>query len=459
MPGTAGARLATTPPSAALADPNLSPVERVLLLQRSAGNAAVAALLGAGPPGGADPRRPPKPTAPLAAEAKPAPATPAAAVQRLIGFELETGVPVTAKYHEKGNHSVKYWKDPGLLKYKVLGNSLLMADHLPGHTRTASERFDEMPIVEVVTEAVSETMTSANFRAKAKTWVDLAVDIRDRGKASPPAKTLRPLAATSKKYTHLGLPSVQDWEPWDRVALQSTIGLRLDQVGALLDIVKVPDQNDTFRMKGRRQAADEGSANGAALAAQVAAQFTARAPVPPTAQELADIRGFLQLTSQYLAAGPLFTTGYLKNRLPMFYKSRMSDLRNLLAQPNTFAHHLFTDNTARMWLKLKLLAQNKRDGGQKVFPGSATAPTCDAWLDAILGGTGDPLFNAAKNPWSKHLGPEAVGGQTAAVVELRNLADNMPEVGSLTLADPDGVVDFLVAVFGANQQWQGLPIT
>jgi hypothetical protein len=66
----------------------------------------------------------------------------------------------------------------------------------------------------------------------------------------------------------------------------------------------------------------------------------------------------------------------------------------------------------------------------------------------VLAGTGDELFQRAKNDWSKPINPESIGGKVARVVELRHIYEFLSDATTgVDLTRLEAAVDRLVALF------------
>lgn len=369
-----------------------------------------------------------------------------ALLQRRIGFEIETAIPYT--YSTDDYH----FYDPGHdFETTVFGASALKADHIPGHDKTELEVFEDWPIVEFVSESLDQKVTT--FKTQAKSWLTLLGELRAKAQKTPPVYRLSKTVKGADDNAYIGFPGKQRVDSLDRISVQSTIGLRLDRVSEFVDAwLAAMDPHAGAYSKSRALAATEATTDIDAVLNALPAQY---APTSDAERaELPAIRGLLLLVAQYLEAGRTIKSGYGKNRPFTFPKSELSDVRNALAQPGTFALRLF-GKYPRQWLTIRLLAEARRDTGEGVL--GAGTPACWDWVEEVLSGTDDKLFKAIKNRWSTKLGPETVGGATAAVAELRWLREIMPEAENLSLADPDKVVDFLQAIFTANQAWQDLP--
>ena len=98
-----------------------------------------------------------------------------------------------------------------------------------------------------------------------------------------------------------------------------------------------------------------------------------------------------------------------------FYKSKLSDVFTGL-------------NTAEVkTYKDALLHVNRVAASAKIAGGSIVAAD---WLDEVLGGTQDRVFEGLKNPYSNALGPERIGPhaheKTAVVMEKRKGGPPLP---------------------------------
>jgi hypothetical protein len=124
--------------------------------------------------------------------------------------------------------------------------------------------------------------------------------------------------------------------------------------------------------------------------------------------------GLLALLISYLLLGKFIkkhpTNNLLKNHLgPLYYKSRLSNVRNTF----TGASDWYLKDKASLLAIIKwVLVASTRPGETKqrvvtAFPGSG--PTVLEYVAAVLKGTGDPLFEASKNPYSDEIAPYPVG--------------------------------------------------
>ncbi len=158
--------------------------------------------------------------------------------------------------------------------------------------------------------------------------------------------------------------------------------------------------------------------------------------IPKIRAELPPLMGYFSLIANYLLLGKYIKkhpeNNLRKNHLGLlFYKSRLSTLRKSLP---AFSKWLLSDDDLRFsasdWL-LKMSGREEEDFDdvqQKAFPAtnSLTDITVFEWLDGILTGTEDKLFDNSKNAYSDEIAPYNVGKtdeQTIGVVlESRKVA-------------------------------------
>lgn len=135
--------------------------------------------------------------------------------------------------------------------------------------------------------------------------------------------------------------------------------------------------------------------------------------IAATNVELPPLLGLLSLLVNQLVIGRFMpkhpTNALLKNHLGLlFYKSKLSNARNALTGG---ARWYLDDPGSRAAIKTWVLARGLRTGAEdesvvKLIPGS---PKVGDWVDAVLAGTGDPLYDAAANPYSSEIAPYEVG--------------------------------------------------
>jgi hypothetical protein len=424
------------------------------------------------------------------------PATPV--VQRKVGFEIETGIPITKRTFDDEDY---VYTDPtadnGDFKIDTDRQGKIHVDHVPGHITNKQEQFDEdWPIIEFVSEPQDETRPADEFEATATSWLDLLKQLRDKIEPTPlklqgrykspkvtPARTvpLKPVVQSSPGDIHIGFitdgNNVIDPAAGgvNRVSVQMTIGARLDRLQELNKTIQV--------------AKIGGSMAGPAFAFDVEAPTVAAklmeflegeigAPKKPgrmagdkkKAEVLArpvELQGFLQLLCNYLIAGRKYTKGLTKDRTFVFYKSQLSDVATQLIASNEYAARVLNNDQVAERLKQKILELTKRGPDEHVFfpeeVNKNTMPKCEEWLDEVFSRKQDRVLLDAKNPWSKVINPEAVEGRMAPVLELRSPSWLDPVASQAKAAfnlrtDPNAVVAHLKALYLLQQQWQGIKV-
>lgn len=393
-------------------------------------------------------------------------------IQRKIGFELETGIPITIECRDD-----KY-RDPNVLtdgwKQPVPGGHNLMADHSPGHVRQDPGDFDQWPIVEFVSKPVSDTQDPDDFDAQATKWVNLLGRIRNLMNGTPPPKQLSDVVSAATPAKSIGYVDNQT-KTGDRgpnsVSVQYTFGAQLAKMNQVfLSLSKVADNTGGGKSIWEKAAALKTASDNVE---RMVPALTKKFPTYSTklfegkasktakkqqgATELADVRGYLEMVSAYLVAGSTVSSrGYVKNRVGIFFKSKLSTVRNKLVAENPYAATLFTVPGNRTWVKAKLMAVNNRAAGEDLFEGM-NDPTVSAWIDEVFGGTDDRVFEAARNPWSTEIQPGKVKGKRAAVMEMRTPGTVFSANAAFDLnADRPAIVAYLRRLFEANQAAQGL---
>jgi hypothetical protein len=173
-------------------------------------------------------------------------------------------------------------------------------------------------------------------------------------------------------------------------------------------------------------------------------------------QALKEVRGFFSLLAQYLISGGKAKTYYLKNHTMLFYKSKMNNVRNDLIVANPYAAALLAP-LSRDIVKAQLLTDTKRTGSDPLFMGNHASDISAAdWLDEVLSGRDDSLFEEAKNDWGTDIAPGKVKGNLAAVLEHRDLVKEIKPDASMNLTKPDLIVEYLVQVFKRNKKMQDI---
>ncbi|MCU0541064.1 MAG: DUF4157 domain-containing protein [Oscillatoriaceae cyanobacterium Prado104] len=387
-------------------------------------------------------------------------------IQRKIGFEIETGIPITREKNPgKYVDPNKAFDATHVLEIPVLGGSKLTPDHIPGHTKDAIENFNKWPIIEFVSAPIDETQSVRTFKRIANTWLDLLVNLRSKVSDTPPPKLLSSYVGSAPGDIFVGYVGEQRMtdEQLDRVAIQATIGARLDRLAQPMTAVSTVTAGPQF-IWDRAAAAGEATTNASILIDRVKVRIP-----PPTLnifnlvgkskqrQQIDELRGFLMLINNYLVAGKNVKTGYLKNRTAWFYKSKLSDVCNNLVASNSYANTVLR-GTQAAWVKTQILNVNVRSTIDDVFdPPPGVDLSCQTWLDEVFAGTDDRVFENAKNPWSTDIAPDRVKGRLAAVMEMRSPGVTFAPSKMFELStDRDDIVEYLAVLYRAQRGWQDI---
>ena len=281
--------------------------------------------------------------------AGPAPAAAGDAVQRRIGFEIETGIPITEQIPNPdpvtagATPLLHIDAHPQTMAQNVRrGSMVISADHYGAHAQTTAEPFDQWSIIEAVTDPINDSMSINQFDAVATAWLSRLIAIKQDAQATPPAHLLQ-----GSYYT--GLPSAQGYGAWDRIAPQVTVGVPLDQAGKLIS-------SFNFRGGPAREYNATQLANAApGKAMKVMQDLLAAVPPGGVHQDgVNELRGLVTLMMNYLTAGnddQIAKVVYMKNRPSnVFYKSKLSDVRNNLLN-FTYANQVLGHAPARSALR------------------------------------------------------------------------------------------------------------
>ncbi|MBN9391523.1 MAG: hypothetical protein J0I20_26055 [Chloroflexi bacterium] len=436
---------------------SVTPAE-VLQLQRTLGNRAVTGLLkNTGTGDKADRAGPASPTS---SQAKKEPlwgGKAPAVIQRRIGFEIETGIPVIRKEHLVNNFEPM---SNNALESKVPGGKL-MVDHLPGHPATAEENFNEWNIIEFVTDPLNDKMKNAAFRATIQPWLQNLVDIRNHAQAGFGHFELAPhVGPPLSNRTFLGIrpggPGSGGYNHWNRVAPQATMGVKLSNVGAIFNEAKAGGFEGHVRHDRVSEGAHEAEPAATAILNQITTQF------PPGVGKSTgkdNLKGLLTLICNYLLTGEALRGkgGYLKNQSLFMYKSKLSSVRNDIISQAYPEKILGRYGPRRITVRNLIMAQTNRAAGEDVMDGAeypeGTPVDVQDWLDEVLDGTDDKMFMAMKNPWSNELGPENVSKKKGAIMEMRDISAYDTGGLNLSLNNIGEVVDYLTRVYALNRRW------
>jgi hypothetical protein len=440
-------------PDSTLPAPEISPAvpnvqQGFAFMQRTMGNQALQRMLAGSPTAPA--RKPPairQRTTGSAAQRE--------RIQRLIGFEIETRIP--------------WMKDDslGVGGFEDLDYNEIEVDAGTGDgSYFGVDKIPNFSIMELVTEATDDTAKPKTFRTLAQKWVNELISLRDAADASPPPNKLDTHLGAAPNDLSFGFEVNGDKAMKNTVAVQMTHGLKLNQVESYFANMKLPMWTKNIDPQ-KEQAMNQTPGAVNAFMQWLEAQYDPKDSISKKSKRkeaVADLRGFFALVLQYMIVGDKNLQAYLKNKSTLFYKSKLSDVRNLMGEKNPYVQDIFASHTSIANMKAQLLVITGRAGGESVFKGDPaksgtpqgtdSAVTIDQWLDAVLTGADDPLFEEAKNQWGEDIKPGKVDGDVAAIVEHRDLAAEVQNPPDLT--QPTKLVDYLVALYTNNQEAQDL---
>jgi hypothetical protein len=375
-------------------------------------------------------------------------------IQRRVGFEIETGIPLTKRV-KKGTRKPSSYSYEDLtpssigddLKYPSK-NVKLVADHIddPPHIKTQKEDFDEWPIIELVTDPIDDNMSLAEFKNKARQWIDLLKQIKQKAQRSPPARELK----KDPNY-YVGLPSdpPKPYNQWDRIAPQMTAGIPLNRIGNLLTLFELSGTRSQYR-------AIELSAMAPKKATLVTQDLLQQYP-STDGSGIQALKGLLTMMCNYLLIGKdvtVATIRYFKNRpATIFPKTKLSTIQqNIIKHP--YPRDILLTPAKRARLKTLLLNATNRKSLNRLFiagqdlkgPTSKSTVTVGGWIDEVLTGADDHIFDEMKNPWSREITPDAVD---EVVIEYRRLGNFIQVTQALKLED-DSLLNYMWKVYAAN---------
>jgi hypothetical protein len=133
-------------------------------------------------------------------------------------------------------------------------------------------------------------------------------------------------------------------------------------------------------------------------------------------EDMQNMRGLFSLIAYYLRMGRISidenVTGLLKKKVGVFFfKVKLSTVSRLLAGRSKGLETLLTSDETREVIIDKLLHLTGRKREEAVLSGAKTGPatlTCELWLEEVLAGTRDRLFEEAVNPGATELSPGMV---------------------------------------------------
>ena len=430
----------------AQADPSSLEADELVRLQSVMGNRALSQLMsssGGSAQGQPIAQRRTKPLPQISA-GRLHPPTVDRMIQRLIGFEIETRIPV---WKEIDDTTVEQYS------YNEVNAALDSGDG----SKLSTDKTDKNSIIELVTAPVSDTQSVKDFTRTARSWINVLAILRNDAITSPPVDQLKNVVGTAPDETLYGfLKDTDNKEAANNVAVQATHGLRLDMVERYLKKMDMPGKIKVSHWKKEEAIQDTNPTMDTFMDA-LTAHVDPKTIIKNRSKRnkaLAETRGFFSLMAQYMIAGTKdIPVDYLKNQTSLFYKSKLSDVRTSLILSNAYAAHILSD-THRAWVKTKLMQVTGRASGDSVLKGSNAK--VGAWIDAIFDGSDDIVFMEAKNDWGTDIKPGKVDGGLAAVLEHRDLLTEFPAPENMKLSHPDVLVKYLVTVFKANKKMQKL---
>jgi hypothetical protein len=365
-------------------------------------------------------------------------------IQRLIGFEIETRIPV---WKEVDDDTVEQYS------YNEINADIGTGDG----SKVSTDKTDKNSIIEFVSGPVSDTQSVKDFTRTARRWVNVLAILRNDAVTSPPVDKLKNVVDTAPDESYFGfLKSTDDKTKADILAVQATHGLRLDQVQNYFNKMRMPGQIKTSHYK-KEQAIIETNPVMDTFMDAMTTRLNPKTIIKNSSKRktaLAETRGFFSLMAQYMIAGNKnIPVDYLKNQTALFYKSKLSDLAMSLIVSNDYASHTLSD-THRAWVKTKLMQATGRSSDEALLKGSNTK--VGEWIDKIFSGEDDLIFMEAKNDWGTDIKPGKVKGGLAVVLEHRDLLTELPAPDGIKISDPEAVVKYLVTVFKVNKKMQKL---
>jgi len=375
-------------------------------------------------------------------------------MQRRIGFEIETGIPITRRVPNADPLTVgihpHIYRDahPQTMAQNVRQGTLTVsADHSGAHAQTVLEPFNQWSIVEAVTDPIDDSMTPSQFDAIATVWLSRIINIKQLAQQGPPAQQL-----LGSNY-YVGLPSAQNYANWDRIAPQVTVGVPLDQAAKLIS---------AFPMSGTASAYNATKLAKEAPAKALKVMQGLIGAIPPGTQNgVPELKGLVTLMMNYLTAGndnDIAKVIYMKNRpANVFYKSKLSDVRNNLLT-TVYGNLILNDANNRAALRTLLLLESGRTSGDPLFKadpspinpqGVASTVTVHQWITEVLAGVDDRIFDEMKNPWANPIAPDA---NDEVVIELRKLGYNLTHSNFVLEDFNSGLLQYMKKVYLANKQ-------
>lgn len=376
-------------------------------------------------------------------------------VQRRIGFELETGIPLAEQVPGPAYQAL----DNDDLEAPFPGGKL-MVDHLPGHAASALENYPEWNIVEFVTDPIDDRMSEANFRNTATTWIQNLQGVEAYAQAhhAPVQNAPNVGAPGTGLNVRIGIPVGGDGAAhWNRFAPQATMGVKLSKIGGIL---ANETQAGGFPGHVRHDRISLGAQPANATANTIMNDVHAAYPMRFHTKRAGyrEMQGLMVLLCNYLLTGRANAGrgGYRKNFTTMMYKTMLSSVRNDIID-RTYPDAMLSNPGRRGNIVNMVLNRTGVAAGDEVFDGiefNGNPVLAGAWLNSVLAGGTDLVFLAMKNPWSNEIGPENVHGKSAAVMEMRDTSDfGMSALGIAGLNDTANIINYLTQVYLRNKRW------
>jgi len=333
----------------------------------------------------------------------PAPAAGPAVAQRKFGFELEL-------------HHVPLFSRQGGVESRPVANATAVArgrrfeahvDHSPDLDTTVVPDAlrgagQPAPILELVTGPMDEFKDSeSTVRGVMNRLVQVATHIENRAltpNTNVPLDGAPGLTANPAGVNFVGYPDGSTAPAGTLTGahghVQATYGLSVTQVGdELADLGAQPTAVGTGQYKLDTYKAAMGAAN--TRSGDVVQWIQNNIDGDYSDGALAEARGLFALIINYLIIGRIkrWTTLNKNHAGIFFYKTRLSTVRNQMVETYPELEALFAEDD----LIDELLDRNGRGYTQPVFPGMGLGVMCGAWVEGVLKGEADLVFDVSAN--------------------------------------------------------------
>ncbi|WJK37034.1 DUF4157 domain-containing protein [Solwaraspora sp. WMMA2065] len=340
----------------------------------------------------------------------PTPAAGPSVAQRKFGFELEL-------------HHVPLFSRQGGVESRPVANATAVAsgrrfeahvDHTPDLDSTVVPDAlrgagQPAPILELVTGPMDEFKDSeGTVRSIMNRLVQVATHIDNQAltqNTNVPLDGLPGLTANPAGVNFVGYPNGSTAPAGTLTGahghVQATYGLSVTQVGdEFADRSAQPTAPGTTEYKLDTYKAVMGVAN--TRAGDVVQWIRNNIDGDYSDRALAEARGLFALIINYLIIGRIkrWTTLHKNHAGIFFYKTRLSTVRNQIVHSYPELEGLFGNDE----LVDELLGRTGRESVQPVFPGMREAiggialdVMCGEWVEEVLAGTGDKVFDVSAN--------------------------------------------------------------